>query len=49
VPRSSNSSGYFLALGITADFSLRQRNPGIEVSVKHRMAQIELSGQHNRR
>ena len=40
--RSSNSSGYFLALGMFGDFSSRQANPGIEVSVKPRMAQCEL-------
>jgi transposase len=39
VPRSSSSSGYFLALGMTGDFSFRQGNPGIEVSVKRGMAQ----------
>src|SRR5271165_581749 len=37
-PRSSNSLEYFLACGMTRDFSLRQANPGIEVSVKPRMA-----------
>jgi hypothetical protein len=34
VARSSSSSGYFLALAMTEDFSFRQANPGIEVSVK---------------
>jgi hypothetical protein len=37
--RSSNSFEYFLACAISRDFSLRQANPGLEVSVKHRMAQ----------
>jgi len=38
VARSNNSTGYFLALGMT-DLSFRQANPGIEVSVKTGMAQ----------
>ena len=38
-PRSNNSCEYFLARGMTGDFSFRQANPGLEVSVKPRMAQ----------
>ncbi|MHB8644094.1 MAG: hypothetical protein ACYDA3_14550, partial [Gaiellaceae bacterium] len=37
VARSNNSTGYFLALGMT-DLSFRQADPGIEVSVKPGMA-----------
>jgi hypothetical protein len=40
--RSNSSSGYFLNLAITRDFSFRQANPGIEVSVKPRMAHSRL-------
>jgi hypothetical protein len=39
VARSNNSTGYFLALGMT-DLSFRQANPGNEVSVKTGMAHV---------
>jgi hypothetical protein len=40
VPRSNSSSEYFRALAMPGDFSFRQANPGIEVSVKPRMAHL---------